>query len=889
MNPFRGFRERFRLPVRDRDDARRAVDEELAAHLEMAIREKMERGLSPEDARAEALAEFGDLEETRRYCARLTERRERDVETSMRFDRVWTDFQYALRTLRKAPAFTFIVVATLGLGIAANTVVFSLLNPYFVRELPFGEPERLVQVHQIDAVSGWTQGRHSQAQFQDWKARSQALDDAGIYQYGFANVTGPEGPERTMRAWMSGNMWGVLRVRAALGRTFRPDEAGPGGEDVAVLDHGFWQRRYAGDPEILGRTIQLDGVAHTVVGVMPPDFLFPFPEVKVWTPIRRSAVEEDRDRAGYIMVARLRDGWTPSRAREELRGIQQDLAARYPESDADVTGVNILPMREALNFMWDVLRIAFLVTGVAMIFVLLIACVNVAGLTLGRITARSREVAVRSALGAGRRQIVGQFLIEALVLAVGGGVLGVGISWFVVEGMSSVMPEGLYRVGGFDLDGSVLLFSAALTLLTPLLFALAPALTASRTDLTSALRRGGRGGTGPRALLGRRALVVAQVALGIVLISGAGLMVRSFLEVQSLELGYDAPRILTVEASLPARSYSEPDQVRAFFRRAVDEAEALPGVDRAATVYPLPMNHETMVTRVAPAGSAIPGDEWPGATWFRVSEGYFRTMGIGVVAGRTFGPGDGEEGGGAVVVNRTLAEREWSGRSPVGQTVLYGEPDDPVRATVVGVVQDVRHGDLTGGPQPQIYLPDARSDSRRRFVVARTEGPPASLVASAREMVRRLDPSLPVAIRPLSDVVRESTLQWAGPSGVLAAFGLVALLLASLGLYGVISYWVTRRRREMGVRIALGARAREVRATVLKEGLRLTAIGILIGVTGALATGKVMTSVLYGVSPFDLPTLAISVGVFLAVAAAASFIPALRASRVDPVTALRSE
>lgn len=347
--------------------------------------------------------------------------------------------------------------------------------------------------------------------------------------------------------------------------------------------------------------------------------------------------------------------------------------------------------------------------------------------------------------------------------------------------------------------------------------------------------------------------MVAQVALGVVLISGSGLMVRSFFEVRSLDLGYEASRVLTVEATLPDRDYPEAGEIRAFYARAVEEVEALPGVTRAATVYPLPLNHETMVTRVSERVSSTPGDQWPRAQWFRVSEGYFLAMGIDRVAGRTFGPEEGDQGALSVVVNRALAERLWPGEIPLGKTVLYGEPGDPTTATVVGVVEDVRHSDLTGSPPPQIYFPMAAVPLARRFVVARAEGPPAALAGSVRESLRRLDPNLPVAIRPLSHVVRESTLQWAGPSGVLAAFGVVALLLASLGIYGVVSYRVTRRRREMGIRMALGARAREVRGAVLGEGLRLTA------------------------------------GVFLAVAVAASLIPAVRASRVNVVTVLRSE
>lgn len=888
MHGWRRFRRRLRLSGRSRKDARATVDEELAFHLEMSIREKIARGVPPEEARLRALEEFGDLEETRRYCARLTTRREREVELTMRIEQTLTDLRHALRALRKSPGFTLVAVATLGLGIAANTVVFSLLNPYFLRTLPFDEPERLVQVHQIDAVSGWAQDRHSQSQFEDWKARSRSLQDAALYQYGHVNVTGPEGPERTMLARMSGNMWEVLGARAALGRTFRLDEAGPGGHDVAVLDWGFWTRRYGGDPNILGRTIPIDGVAHTIVGVMPADFLFPFPEVKIWTPIRRSPAEEDRGQASYIMVARLNDGWTIPRAREELSGIQKELEALHPESDGGVAGVNVLPMRQALNFMWDVLRLAFLVTVVAMAFVLVLACVNVAGLTLGRVTARSREVAIRSALGAGRGRIVRRFLAEALVLALAGGLLGTGLAYLVVKLAGPLMPEGLYRVGEFDIDGRVLLFTAAVTLASPLVFALTPALTAARTDLASVLKEDGRwGAAGPGALRGRRVLVVAQVALGIVLMSGAGLMIRSFLEAQSLDLGYDATRVLTVEATLPGASYAEASEVRAFYDRASSEAEALPGVVRTATVYPLPMNHETLVTRVAAGSGDVAPEDWPVAQWFAVSSGYFDAMGVRVLAGRSLRDQAPGEGTPEVVINRTLARKVSPGGDVLGRSVLYGSPDDPVTATVVGVVEDVRHGDLTGEAEPQIYLPISRRESRRRFVVVRAEGPPGAQTGPVRGVFRRLDPNLPVAIRPLEHVVRESTLQWAGPSGVMAAFGLVALLLASLGIYGVISYGAARRKREMGIRFALGAGAADVQGRILGDGLRLTGIGIAVGLLGALVAGRLMSSVLFGVSPFDPLTLSVTSGTFLVVAAAASFIPALRASRVDPITAFR--
>jgi predicted permease len=885
------FRRAFRLDRLSRADARAKVDDELELHIDLMVEELVSAGWAPEAARAEAIRQFGDMDHTRRYCADIQTRRGRGERRAMSFDELRQDLRYALRTLRTAPGYAGLVVLTLAFGIAANTAVFSVMNPFLFRPLPYGDPAELVQVNQVDPVTGWDMARLSYPQYEDWKARSRAFQDLAAYEYGSANVTGPEGPERVQYARLTANLLSVLRASPMLGRGFSDVEGSPGGEPVVVMSESLWARRYNGDPGLVGRTVSLDGVQHTVIGIMPRLFNFPFGSAKMWIPLRGDA-SSPRANGNYQLVGRLSPGWTPERAREELTEIQRSLSAQYPDIDGRMAGVTVKPLREALNFAWEILNVTFLVLLGAMAFVLLIACVNVASLTLARGSGRLREVAVRSALGARRGRIVRQLFTESLVLAGLGGLVGVGLSYWIAGMLDPVLPEDLYKIGRVDLDGTVLAFSALVTLATPVAFGLLPAVTSARSELAAGLKEGSKGSGGLGTSRGRRALVVAQVALAVVLITGAGLMLRSFARVQAIDLGFDADRLLVAEAILPAGEYASPQERLAFVERAVSELRRVPAIASASAITALPLNHETHTFQVAPPEMAgLPGEEWPLSVINYAYPGYFETTGIALLAGRTFEAQDGPEAPGVVVVNRSLARRFWPNESAVGKTLLAGnDPSDPGSYTVIGVVADIRHSGLSGGEVgPQMYRPALQHRARRYFLLSRTEGPPSAAVPAVRQALRSADSDLPVEIRSMTSVVRENQLQWSLSTAFLGIFGGGALLLASLGIYGLISFSVAQRRRELGVRIALGATRGEIRKVVVGDGLRLTAFGLVLGLAAALALSRLLASVLYGVSSSDPLTLAGVLALFLGVAGVASYVPAERASRTDPVGVLKSE
>jgi predicted permease len=724
----------------------------------------------------------------------------------------------------------------------------------------------------------------------DFRERCRSFEDLATYHYTFLNVTGNETPERILTGVLSGNLFDVLGVEAELGRTFSTGDGGPGGADVVVLGHALWRARYGGDPAVLGTTLVLDGTPFTVVGVMGDTFNFPFGGVKMWIPLRDDEATERRERGAHILVGRLAPGVSRESARSELDAIQAELGSVHPDVDGRYAGVSVKPMREALNFAYEIMQVSFVVLLGAVISVLLIACVNVASLTLARTSARIREVAVRTALGAGRGRIVRQLLTESLILALAGGALGILLAGWGARALGPLIPEDLYRVGEASVDPGVLFFAFVVTLATPLLFGLGPALSAVRASLTTALKAGGGSGAGIVSMRFRRALVVGEVAMAIVLIAGTGLMVRSFLALQDVELGFRPESILTVEVTLPESGYPVADSRRIYFERAAEAVGTLASVRSVGAVTPLPMNHELWTVQFALEGDA-PADteDWPVAEEFRISPGYLDAMGIRLHAGRAFGSADGPDAPPVALVSRSFAERYWPGRSPVGQILLVGSAETSRRAAVVGVVDDVKHAGFEAEAPVQIYRPIEQAPSTRRFLVVSARGAPETVTAATREALARIDASLPLTVKPMTEIVRENTLQWSLSSLLLGVFGAVALALASLGIYGVISYSVTARRREIGLRMALGATRRDVSGLVVNEGLRLAGLGLAIGLALALVVARLIASLLYGVGPFDPVTFAAVVAVFLATSVLASLVPATRASRTDPTGVLRFE
>ncbi len=802
------------------------------------------------------------------------------------------DVVVALRSLRSRPSYALVVVLTLGLGIAANSLIFSFMNPYLIRELPYGEPERLVQLGQVDPVQGWDGARFSLPQFEDWKERSRSFDDLAAYYYGVRNLTGEQGATQVMTGVVSANLFDVLRVDAAIGRTFAPGEDGAGGANVVVLRHGLWMRRFGGDPAVLDRSILIDGTPHTVVGVMPPDFNFPFGGVRMWVPLRESARTEPRGRTLFLPVGRLKADVTLERAAEELESIQRELGELYPDADKKFAGVNVQPLRAALNFGYDMMLVAFTVLLAAVGFVLLIACVNVASLTMARASAVTRDVALRRALGAGRGRILRQLLTESVVLAAVGGVIGVVVAQFGVRFVGPLIPEDIFRIGEFTLDRNVLLFSAGVTLATPVIFGLLPALGLSKTDLVSALKSGR--GVSRASTAKRRMLVVVEVAMAIVLIGATGLMLRSFMELQNVDLGFRPSGVLTVHVSPPESDYPGEEAVQAYYDRAETELASLPGIEVVGQTRPLPMNHATWTLQFARPGRApATPEEWPVAHRFNVSSGYFDAMGVALLSGRGIEETDRSEAPAVVVVSRSLAEAHWPGDNPVGESLWVGDPTEPLEATIVGVVSDVTHEGFESSLRPQLYRPLHQSPNVSRFFVLRHSGAggadAGAVVASVRSALARVDPNLPLEIRPMGDVVAENTLQWSIGSVLLGVFGLAALFLASLGIYGLIAYSVAERRREIGIRMALGATASDIRNVIVGEGLRLTVTGMGIGLVLAAVAARMMATMLFGVSPFDPVTFVAVVLIFLSTALVSSLIPAASAARTEPIGVLRDD
>jgi putative ABC transport system permease protein len=811
----------------------------------------------------------------------------------MNWDELRQDLVYAFRTLRRSPGYTAVVLLTLGVGIALNTLVFSVMNPFLFRPLPYSAPEELVHLGGLDPLSGWDGGRFSSPQIADLQDQSRAFQGLAGYFYGSVNVTGDVAAEQVTSSWVTGNLFPLLGVTPSFGRTLGPQDDEPGAPPVVILGQGIWMRRFGGDPGIVSKDIRLDGVLHTVVGVLPTEFNFPFNAVEMWLPMRAQPTEEARSDMGTMVVGRLGDGWTSGTASEEINRVHGQLAALHPDSDGQYQAIVLKPLREALNFASDIIGPAFLILLVGMGLVLVIACVNVTSLNLARLGSRTREVGLRQALGAGRPRLVRQFLVEAVVLALGGGILGVGLAYLGTNLLKGLVPPDLYRVGEVSLDGRVLAFSGLVALATPLFFALAPAWTVTRKAITQLLQEGSRGsGTGRRALRGRRILVVAEVTMAVALVSSTGLMVRSLVNAMSTDVGFGADRILTAELEPDRGSTEDVQALNLRFQALVQGVQRISGVEGVGTASHLPLNHESFPIRyTTPDGQGIPIADRSSAFTSRVGPDYMATMGIPLLSGRVFRPEDGEPGANGVLVTRSLAEQLWPGGSAVGQTMIYGDEEEPTVASILGVVGDVRWDGLTGTPRPHIFRPLVGTASRRRFlVISASPGTTAEfLLEPVRQALYALDPDLPAVLRPMTDIVKESAGLWAISSLFLGGFGLVALALAALGIYGIVAYSVSQRTREMGLRLALGAEPSRLLRGVVTEALRLTSLGLVLGALASVGAGILLSNVLFGVGVVDPVTLGSTAGAFLAVAGVSAFLPARRAASVDVLEAIREE
>jgi putative ABC transport system permease protein len=797
----------------------------------------------------------------------------------------------SLRSLAKQPAFTLVAVAVLALGIGANTAIFSVLDAVLIRPLPFRDPGRLVVVWERNVPRDRRTNVASPANFLAWRDAQQSFTDlAAVTGVPVTvNLTGTGEPEELRTQLVTASLFPLLGVRAAVGRTFLPEEDAPGAAPAVLLSHRLWARRFGSDPALVGGAITLDGRARTVVGIMPAGFQVLDETIDVWLPMAFPAAARTAGGRYLLVLGRLKPGVDVAAAQAGMDTITTRLARDFPGRDAGWAS-NVVSLHQQIV---GGIRPALLVLAGAVAFVLLIACANVANLLLARATGRRRELAVRAALGAGRGHLVRLLVGESLALAVLGGAAGLGLAYAGLRVLvaSAVDQLAIPRLAGAGLNLPVLLFTLAASLAAGLVFGLAPAFAASRFGLADSLKEGARGSDARSGRL-RAALVVAEVALSLALLAGAGLLFRSFERLLSVSPGFRTEHVLTMRVSLPSRRYRDEAARVRFFRELTGRIERLPGVTAAGGISFLPLDGPGAATSYGlPGRPDAPAGEQPVADVRAVSGDYFRAMGIPLLEGRTFTDHDTGDAADVVVINETMARQCWPNEDPIGKHVDIHWSDD-VTDEVVGVVGDVKVAALDDEPRATAYWPHARQDASygSLTLVVRAAGDPASLTSAVVGQVHEMDPLQPVSkVRTMEDVVSRSVAARRLVMLLLAIFAAAAAALAAIGLYGVISYVVAGRTREIGVRLAIGARPADVVRQVVGQAMALVGIGVLAGLAGALALTRLMGSLLFEVRPSDPATFAAVVVLMTLVGVAASLMPAWRASRVDPVRALRAE
>ncbi len=807
------------------------------------------------------------------------------------------DLRFGLRQLLRKPGFTLIAVLSLALGIGANTAIFSLVDAVLLRPLPFSDPDRLVMVWEDAAKVGFPRNTPAPANYVDWKTQNKVFEDMAAITYGSYALTDEGEPEKVESQNVTANFFPLLGVKPVLGRTFTEEEDKPGTNRVALVSYSLWQRRFGGDPSLVGKEILLDGRKHNVLGVMPPGFQFLAKEVNIWTPVAFSG-EELANRGGHYLtvVARLKPGVSVAQARTDIAAVTQRINQANPSSWTGFElGSVVVSLREQLA--GDV-RPALIVLLVAVGFVLLIACANIANLLLARGAARYREIAVRTALGAGRSRIVRQLLTESILLAVAGGATGLLFAWLSFSFLKQIIPNSMALNASVRIDAKVFGFTMLLSLLTGIVFGLVPAFQAAKVDLNEALKQsGGRNGTGVGHRRLRSALVVTEIALALVLLVGAGLLIQTFLKLRALNLGVNPENVLTLRTSLPRSKYSELPKRAAFYEQVLERVRAVPGVVAAGYTTAVPLTWKGGTN-----GFTVEGrEQGPGqdANSRQATTGYMETMSVKLREGRFFNPHDDVQSQPSAIINETMARQYWPGESAVGKRFKLGGTDSPSPwVTVVGIIGDIK-GDikemgLEAAPKPEMFFPYQQLPetlwNMPRDLTVRTTGDPLSITAAVRQAIWSVDPSQPISnVRTMEEILSEEVAQRRIGMTLLVAFAGLALLLASLGIYGVLSYSVTQRTQEIGIRMALGAGRRDVLRQVMGDGLRLAGLGVGIGLVVSFALTRLMTGLLFGISASDPRTLIGVTVLLIAVALFACYIPARRATKIDPMIALRYE
>jgi predicted permease len=881
-----GLRSLFR-----KEQVSHELDEELNGFLEMAADEKIKQGMSRKDAVRAVRLEEGNVDVTKEIV--------RAAGWESFVEMCWQDLRFASRMLRKNPGFATVAVLTLTLGIGATASIFSVVDAVLLRRLPYRDPGRLVSLYEDRSSTGFHRRQFTPANFADCKARTTIFEDvAAIDADRFYNLTGNGGtPERLSAEGVTHNLFSILGVQPILGRLFLPEEDTAGSEHVVLLSHRLWLSRFGGDRNVLGQAILLDGDKYAVVGVMPPWFSFPDKDADLWVPTAFT-LQQLADRGAHFLtvVGALQPGVSVAQANAELRVLSQNLRRQHIDIMRFVDRFVAVPLQEVYT---EDVRGGLIVLLVAVAFILLIACANIANLLLSRATARQREIAVRSALGAGRGRIVRQLLTESVVLATAGGGVGLLLTKASFIFLKTLIPEDLSRTISLTLNFSVLGFAIFVSFTSTFLFGLAPALRISKTDLNDSLKEGGRGGTSPRSKSLSNLLVIGEIALSVVLLVASGLLLKSFANLREANPGFRSDEVLTAQIDVPDSKYRDFARRTQFFQAVLERVRALPNTSGAGFTSVLPFTWKSGMggflgmAGFQPEGVAQP-DIMYGALDRVVSPGYFETMRIRLLRGRFFDDHDGPDAPQVAIINETMARKFWPNEDALGERFRFNLVGGSFRLfQIVGIVGDVKEMGLDEPPKEEMYFPYWQAQGNYMVpstLVVHTKGDPTTLAGAVREAVWSVDPDQPVSgVVTMDGVLDREVAQRRVQAVLLGGFATLALTLACVGIYGVMAYLVTRQSHEIGIRIALGADSGNILHLILVRGAKLTATGVAIGIAAALLVTRLMRSLLFDVSPFDPLTFAGVALLLTFVALAACYVPARRAMRIDPMVALRFE
>ena len=874
-----------------RNAVERDLDQEVRSYVDLLTEEKIKAGMSPDEARRAARLEAGSIEQIKDEV--------RDVRKGSLLDSSMQDFKYGIRLLRRSPGFTTLAVLTIGLGIGANSAIFSVINGVVRKPLAYPEADKLMFITSQFPTLNFNKFWMSPPEYFDYREHTKAFSHLGAYSTGAMNLSEGDRPERVNAAFVTASMFDVLGVRPLRGTVFTAEQDRPGVDPVVLLSHEIWTRAFAADPSIVGKTAMIQGRQRTILGVMPPGFDIHDSKAQLWIPLGLNPENrQNRGSHGIYVVGRLADNVTAGQANSELQGFLKQWGEWWPQAHVpnDSTHrVQMEPLRDEV--VGNVKRALWVLQG-AVALVLLIACANVANLLLARAESRHKEFAVRTALGASKTRILRQFMTEGTVLSVLGAALGLALAFWGLKALLAANPESVPRAREITLDPVVLAFTVGVALLTGLVFGLAPLLHMGDQAVSLSIKEGGMrstAGSGRNSV--RRGLVVAEIALAVMLVIGAGLLIRTFRNLTSVDAGFDAENRVTFGLVLPQAAYPDSQRATDVITNLLRKLDEIPGVERVAAVQGLPPQRQVNANDTNFEGyTPGPGDPPANVDYYQTASlGYFETMGIEIVKGRGFQAGDAI-GGPVVVINETLARRFYKETDPIGRRLnpFFG-PNTPL-FTIVGVAKDVKQGGLEAPAGTEIYfnfeqLPRLVGFATRQMnVMLEVSRPLSSLLPAIRASVVAIDPGLPIVqLRTMEDVIGASLTRQRFLSLLLGIFAGVALLLAAIGTYGVLSYMVSERHREIGIRMALGAGNSQVVGLVLRQGISIAIIGIVVGVAGALALSRLTQTLLYGVDPADPLTFVTVIGVIALVATAACLIPMRRATRVDPLTAIRAD